>query len=327
MIRSPAPRQALLATAAMLALMNSAAQAQDTTTETPDVVEETAPATEATPDAPLPPSEDAAEEAVPEIEVDAGTVLATVNGTEITMGLLHYVFTQLPAQYQQYPGEILFPALLDQAVNQVLLAQAGAADGIGDRIVVQIATENANRDAIAGTFVNEIVEREVTEEAIRAEYDTRVAALPDEAEVNASHILVASEDEAKAVIEALNGGADFAETAKEKSTGPSGPNGGLLGWFGKGQMVGPFEEAVFALEPGQISAPVETQFGWHVIMLNESRVKPKPEFDALREQIAGELGQALIRARIEELRASAEISQSIEGVPVEAIRDGSLLTE
>lgn len=308
---TPSRLLAPLAAAMLLALPGPALLAQDTTTESTD--------------APLPPSEDAPAEAVPEIDVDANTVLATVNGTEITMGLLAYVFTQLPAQYQQYPGEILFPALLEQAVNQILLAQAGTAEGIGDTVMVRIATENAARDAIAGAFVNDLVEAEITDEVVRAEYDTRIAALPDEPEVNASHILVATEEEAKAVVETLEGGADFAETAMEKSTGPSGPNGGLLGWFGKGQMVGPFEEAVFALAPGEISAPVQTQFGWHVIRLNETRIKPKPEFEAMREQIAGELGQALVRTRLEELRASAEIEQTTEGVPQDAVKDVTLL--
>ncbi|MEM9049585.1 MAG: peptidylprolyl isomerase [Pseudomonadota bacterium] len=315
MTLTPSRLLAPLTAALLVALPGVASHAQETTPETQ---------TDA-PDAPLPPADAAPADVVPAVAVDANTVLATVNGTEVTMGLLAYVFTQLPAQYQQYPGEILFPALLEQAVNQILLAQAGTAAGIGDRPVVRIATENAERDAIAGAFVNEIVAAEVTDEAIRAEYDTRIAALPDEQEVNASHILVATEEEAQAVVALLEGGADFAQTATEKSTGPSGPNGGLLGWFGKGQMVGPFEEAVFALAPGETSAPVQTQFGWHVIRLNEARVKPKPEFEALRDQIAGELGQALVRARIEALRADAEITQSYEGVSPDAVKDGTLL--
>lgn len=311
MLRTTSRLLALLASTALPLLAAPWAMAQETT------------------DAPLPPAteeSEATDAPAPEpVDVDARTVLATVNGTEITMGLLNHVFQQLPAQYQQYPGEILLPALLDQAINQILLAQAGTDAGLDEAYAVELAAQNATRDAIAGTFVRQVIDEEITEEAIRAEYEKRVADMPEETEVNASHILVETEEEANAVVETLEGGADFAETAKEKSTGPSAPNGGLLGWFGKGQMVGPFEEAVFALEPGQVSAPVQTQFGWHVIRLNETRVKPKPEFAALRDTIAGELSQALVRERIEALREAADITRSAEGVPPESVKDNALL--
>ena len=108
-------------------------------------------------------------------------------------------------------------------------------------------------------------------------------------------------------------GADFAETAQERSTGPSGPNGGYLGWFGAGMMVAPFEEAVMTLEVGDVSDPVETQFGWHVIILNETRETELPTLDSLRAELTTEIQQLALNARIEELTAAAEITLPEEG--------------
>ena len=107
--------------------------------------------------------------------------------------------------------------------------------------------------------------------------------------IRARHILVETEEEANSLIEDLNGGRDFAELAREESTGPSGPNGGDLGFFGRGQMVPSFEQAAFALEDGEISAPVQTQFGWHVIKVEERRAAPVPTFGQLSPEIRQEL--------------------------------------
>ncbi|MEM8802624.1 MAG: peptidylprolyl isomerase, partial [Pseudomonadota bacterium] len=131
-----------------------------------------------------------------------------------------------------------------------------------------------------------------------------------EVEFNASHILVETEDEAKALITELEGGADFAQLAMDKSTGPSGPRGGELGWFGLGAMVAPFEEAVATMEPGAISAPVQTQFGWHVIKLNETRVKNAPPLEQVQAQLSDEIRRVAIEGLVEELTAGAEITRA-----------------
>lgn len=146
----------------------------------------------------------------------------------------------------------------------------------------------------------------VTDEEIRAEYDAKMGSAGTE--YKARHILVKSEDEAKQLIEELNNGADFAELAKSKSTGPSGPQGGDLGWFGPGQMVAPFSEAVIALENGKFTGePVKTQFGWHVILREDSRSQTPPPFEAVKEQIRPMLQNQKVQKLMEDLRNQAKV--------------------
>lgn len=301
MTRSPVTALALLASAALLA---APAAGQETT----------APAE--TPAAPA-----------PSAAYDASTVLATVNGTPITLGLLRVVYLQIPQQYQGYPGEILTPALLDQLINQILLAQAGEKDGLGEGTQLRIALENFRREEIAGAYIRAAIAAEVTEEAVRKTYEEKVAALPPEEEVNAAHILVESEDKAKEIVAKLAAGADFAELARESTDVGSGSRGGDLGWFGRGMMVPEFENAVFALKPGEVSAPVQSRFGWHVIKLLGTREKPKPTLPEVRDQIVAELSNQAVRARIEALRGAATIERPETGVPADALKDPAVLPD
>ena len=136
-----------------------------------------------------------------------------------------------------------------------------------------------------------------------------------EPEFNASHILVETKEEADAIKTELDGGADFAELAKEKSTGPSGPGGGSLGWFGPGMMVPAFEEAVAGMEAGSVSEPVETQFGWHVIKLNETRTAEAPALEGVREELETQIRQTKVQEAIESLTEAAEVDRSAaEGI-------------
>ncbi|MCT8158529.1 peptidylprolyl isomerase [Pseudoruegeria sp. SHC-113] len=244
-------------------------------------------------------------------EVTAETVLATVNGQEITMGHIIAARATLPDQFQSAPDEALFEGLLENLIQQAVLASA--LEEVPTAI--KLAGENAVRSLEAGAAIDAAIEAGITEEMVQEAYEARIAGFEPQREFNASHILLETEEEAAAVKELLEGGADFAETAKEKSTGPSGPNGGQLGWFGLGMMVAPFEEAVVALEPGQISAPVQTQFGWHVILLNEARDSQPPALDELREELTAEMEQAVA----EEYIASLDGSATIERADVSAI--------
>lgn len=232
------------------------------------------------------------------------TVVASVNGQDITLGHLIVARGELPPQYAQLPDDVLFQGLLDNLVQQTILAQS-----VTEPLpkAVQLSLDNSRRGALAGTVINDAIGDAITEEAIAAEYAAMIADMEPAMEFNASHILVETEDEAKELVKTLEGGADFAELAKEKSTGPSGPNGGSLSWFGKGAMVPSFEAALLELEVGGISAPVETQFGWHVIILNETRDTPAPSQSELGEQIAGELQRKAVDARIAELTEGQDI--------------------
>ena len=234
-----------------------------------------------------------------------------------------FVAANLPAQYAQLPDEVLFKGILDQLVHQTVLMQSLGGDMPGR---VKTALENEERTLLAAEAIEDALDAGLTDEAVKKAYEEKYAQAEPEKEYHAAHILVETEDEAKALIEELEGGADFAALAKEKSTGPSGPNGGDLGWFGKGMMVAPFEEAVIALEDGAISAPVQTQFGWHVIKLNESRLAEAPALDDVRAEIEQELQSQLVEARIDALKQTATIDRSGEsGIDPAILKDISLL--
>ena len=254
---------------------------------------------------------------------DANTVVATVNGKYITLGHMIVARAILPEQYQQLPNEVLFEGILKQLVEQTLLA--GAFDGTLPKRI-PISLENEQRSLIAGETLEVVLSQALNEDAVKAAYDAQFADAEPSKEYNASHILVETEEEALAIQADVDGGADFATVAKEKSTGPSGPNGGSLGWFGKGAMVPSFEAAVVGLEVGAVSAPVQTQFGWHVIILNETRNTSAPELDAVRVEIEGTLRQEAVTTKIEELREAATIDQSgVEGIDPSILSDLSIV--
>lgn len=253
---------------------------------------------------------------------DASTVLATVGGEEITLGHVIAVADSLPAQFQQLPDDQLYSGLLEQLVRQAAIAQS-----LGDSVPksLQLSVESQRWALLANSVIEGAIDAAVTEEALQAAYNERFASVEPEKEYNASHILVATEEEALELIAELEGGADFAELAQARSTGPSGPNGGSLGWFGKGMMVPPFEAAVLALEPESISPPVETQFGWHVVRLNEVRDAGAPSLEEVRETLAGELSEAAAQEVVDSLVAAAEITRSEVEIDPALIRDTSLL--
>ena len=261
--------------------------------------------------------------ALPAAAQDADTVVATVNGTDITIGHMITARATLPQRFQELPDEVLFDGILDQLIQQTLLAHSF--DGELPKRA-QLSLENETRSVTAGEVIETILANALTPEAFQAAYDERFADATPTEEYNASHILVESEEEAQAVKTELDEGADFAATAREKSTGPSGPNGGSLGWFGPGMMVPTFEAAVIALEPGEVSAPVQTQFGWHIITLNETRTAELPTLEEVRGELETELRGTAIDARVAELRGTSDVDQSgAEGIDASVLRDIDLL--
>lgn len=261
--------------------------------------------------------------AIPAAAQDADTVVATVDGTEITVGHMMVARASLPERFQQLPDDVLFTGILDQLIQQTLLAQSFEGE-LPKR--AQLSLENETRSMTAGEALEIVLQRTVTPEAIEAAYEAKYADADPSKEYNASHILVETEEEAIAIKADIDGGADFAATAQEKSTGPSGPNGGSLGWFGTGAMVPSFEAAVVALDDGEVSDPVQTQFGWHVIKLNETREADQPSLDEVRAEIEDEVRSDALTARVEELSATAEINQTgAEGIDPSILKDLSLL--
>lgn len=255
-------------------------------------------------------------------QASADTVIATVNGVDITAGHLLMMRAQLPQQYQTLPDDALFDGLVDQAVQQQLLAaEVTELDSVS-----RLSLENQDRNMRANAEAQRLFDAALNEETILAAYNERYAGTEQGMEYNASHILVSSEEVAAEIVAELEAGADFAETAMAKSTGPSGPNGGNLGWFGAGMMVPEFETAVVAMEPGEVSGPVESQFGWHVIKLNEARQADAPPLEEVRQQIVGEMQQQIMADRLAELEGAADITRAtLEEISPDFLSNRTLL--
>lgn len=247
--------------------------------------------------------------AQPVASQDISDVVATVNGVEITLGHMIQTRASLPQQYQQLPDEVLWDGVLQQLIQQQLLSEQVTEEP--QRI--QVTIENELRSLRAGVEIDSIARAATTDEALEAAYQERYADASPAPEWNASHILVETEEDAQAIIDQLNDGANFAQLARELSTGPSGPNGGQLGWFSPGMMVAPFEAAVMELDVEEVSAPVQTQFGWHVIILNEKRASAVPQMGEVRDQLIGELQEQAITTHLQELEDGAEITRAEDG--------------
>lgn len=253
-------------------------------------------------------------------EVDPATVVAEVEGEAVLLSDLQAALAELPAQYQQMPDEMLYDALVQQLTTQALMAQAAEDSGVASETEVVRALDRARREVLADHWLRQALEDTLDEEAVRAAYDERIGRADPVEEVRARHILVETEEEAQAIMDELEGGADFAALAEARSTGPSGPQGGDLGFFTRDRMVPPFAEAAFAAETGEIAGPVETQFGWHVIEVTERREQPKPAFEEVEAQIAQSLAQQAAGELMAGLREGAEV-QTPEGRPgLEALR-------
>jgi peptidyl-prolyl cis-trans isomerase C len=252
----------------------------------------------------------------------ADTVVAVVNGTDITIGHMIAARAALPQQYQSLPDDVLFNGVLEQLIQQTALAQSAE----GKETKADLLTiENQKRTYLSAIILDTTAKAAVTDEALKALYDEKYAKAAPGKEYNAAHILLKTEDEAKAIKAEIDGGADFNALAKEKSTGPSGPNGGDLGWFGLGSMVKPFEDAVVNLEKGQVSDPVQTEFGWHIIKLNDVRTATVPKFEDVKEALAGDLRQAAVEAKVKELTDAAKIEKKADGIDPAILKDTALI--
>ena len=240
-----------------------------------------------------------------------GEVLATVNGAVITQDILNvYAKTRKP----QTGGDDADTqkTALNELIALELMRQEGDKNGAASRPLVVALLNQQRRTAIAGSAISDFIKaNQASDEDAQKVYDEKMGSAGKE--YNARHVLVETREEAVVVIESLDNGADFSEVAMEKSTGPSGKSGGKLGWFAPGQMVKPFSEATAELEPGTYTKePVETQFGWHVIMLDEVRDITPPPFDDVKDRLKMLLANQKLQAHIQEMRASAVIQISGE---------------
>ena len=236
---------------------------------------------------------------------DDATTVATVNGEAITLGQMRALKSGLGDQAAALPATALWDMLMDQITRQTAVAQQ-AEGKLTPRDEAALVLQK--RAFLASIALEKIATPEPTEAELKAAYDKAYGQAGETTEYNAAHILVDSEEAAKAVEADLAAGKDFGAVAESRSTGPSGPNKGDLGWFTLDMMVPPFAEAVGKLKKGEVSAPVQTQFGWHVIKLNDIRTKAAPKFD----EIKPELAQQVRRERVD-----AEVTRVLEAAKVE----------
>ncbi|WP_306114323.1 MULTISPECIES: peptidylprolyl isomerase [unclassified Roseovarius] len=256
-------------------------------------------------------------------EPTAATVVAKVGETEITLGHMLALRSGLPPHYNELPDEVLFNGILDQLIQQTLLMQI-----VGDNPspMTSLMIENETRALLASEAIRGVMDLPVSEDDLKAAYAARYADEEPETEYHAAHILVETEDEAKDIITKLDEGADFGDLAKTLSTGPSGPNGGDLGWFGPGVMVESFFNAAAALDAGEVSAPVETQFGWHVIKMIETRDKDIPTLDQVREELQEELRQKIFDDLIAQRESETAIDRAgADGIDQAIIKSTDIL--
>jgi peptidyl-prolyl cis-trans isomerase C len=233
-------------------------------------------------------------------------VIATVNGVPITQQVFDVYNKQRAAKGAQADADNP-DAALNELIALELMRQEAVSNGADADPAIKATINQLQRSTLAGAAIQAFMENNaVTDEAIKEAYDTKTG-VPG-AEYNARHILVETEEKAQEVIKLLDAGGDFEELAREKSTGPSGPNGGALGWFGVGQMVKPFSDATAALEKDAYTKePVQTRFGWHIIKLEDTRESTPPPFDDVKGRLKMMLANQQLQQHIEQVKSTASI--------------------
>lgn len=233
--------------------------------------------------------------------------VARVNGVDITEAELAFAEAEVGSEIAGLPVESRRRVLVEYLVEAHLFADAAGKQQLGTGKEFEQRLAYYKLRALRDTFYEKKVRDAVTEAQAKAAYDEQIAKLAPEPEVRARHILVKTEQEAKDLVKQLKGGADFTELAKKSSDGPSAQTGGDLGYFSRGQMVKAFEDVAFSLKPGQISEPVQTEFGWHVIKVEDRRNRPVPSFDEVKDQLIASLVQNQLKVVVQGLRTTAKI--------------------
>ncbi|SDB08923.1 peptidylprolyl isomerase [Bauldia litoralis] len=253
-------------------------------------------------------------------EAPADMVVATLNGEPITAADLALAAAEFGDQLGQVAPERRDAALIDLVINIRLASKAAKDAGLESEPAVMRRLDLARDRTLYSEFLRTKFIAAVTDEAVKARFDEEIASFEPQEEVRARHILVKTEAEAKDIIAQLDKGADFAELATEASLDPgSGQSGGDLGFFKRGQMVKPFEEAAFDLKPGKYTKkPVQSDFGWHVILVEEKREEPPPTFESQAQRIQQDLIRATFDAEIETLREGATIELVTPDAPAPA---------
>ena len=237
-------------------------------------------------------------------------IVANVNNEDISLETMIHAMNELPPEIQSQPFMSYYEDLLERVIDIKLFAQEGKKMKLDEEPSVRAAIDFVIEKVLMQAFLSKYVQENIKEENIKASYNNFIADETSREEIKASHILMDTESEAIDVINMLNNGDDFAELAKNKSTGPSGPSGGDLGWFKRGQMVPPFEKAAFSLNKNEITQlPVQTQFGWHVIKIFDKRIPEAPSYESMKSKLIQDLERKIVSKKIQDLRNDALIEK------------------
>ncbi|MBV8335135.1 MAG: peptidylprolyl isomerase [Alphaproteobacteria bacterium] len=249
-------------------------------------------------------------------------VVARVDGVELHLSDVQAAQQGLPPQAQKVPLEQIYPMLLSRLVDGALITEAGRKEHLEQDPDVQTRLKRYEDRLIQEAYLNRAIKQAESDDSLKTRYQKLLKEKPAQEEVHARHILVASEEEAKSVIAQLDKGADFTALAKKYSTDPSAEEGGDLGYFGHDDMVKEFADAAFAIPVGQYTkTPVKTEFGWHVIKVEDKRQGKPPSFEEAQDQLREDLARDIIEAKLQELRGAAKIEEfGLDGKPLPAAK-------
>lgn len=240
-------------------------------------------------------------------DIDPNAVVARVDGTTITEADVSFAAEDLAQDLAQIPAESQRTYIIGVLVDMKLMANAARAANLADSEEFLRRAAYLEERALRRAYFVDVISQAVTDERLQQTYDDLIASNPPGEEISARHILVNTQAEAVTVVQELADGKDFAELAQEKSIDPGSANGGDLGYFTTGQMVAPFEEAAFALEVGSVSEPVQSQFGWHVIRLEDRRSQVPPPLAQVQQQLSQQILIEEFDKSIGDLKETSEI--------------------
>jgi peptidyl-prolyl cis-trans isomerase C len=240
----------------------------------------------------------------------ADPVVGRINGQPVLRSEVLRESDGLPPQFRQVPIEALWPLLLDRVIDRKLIAAAAKSDGIAKDPDYQSRMKDIEERVLEQTFLEKRIDKQVTESAMQTRYAAMLKDMPAQTRIHARHIIVKTRDEAVNILRDLAKGGDFAAIAKSRSLDGSGQTGGDLGWITKDQVVEPFWSAAAAMKKGETSkAPVQTQFGWHVIRIDDVQADYKPSYDEERAQIQEAMSQEVETAERTRLRNAAKLER------------------
>src|SRR5580692_10987494 len=242
-------------------------------------------------------------------------VVARANGVDIHLSDLAFAEEEIGSNMPQMPPDQKRDYLITYLTDVIIVSQAAEKQKLNERDDIRSQLAFDHNRVLMEAMLQDAGKAALSDEALHKVYDEAVKQMGNEQEVHARHILVPTEDEAKAIAAELKKGADFATLAKEKSKDPGAADGGDLGYFTKDQMVPEFAEAAFKLDKGQISDPIHTQFGWHIIKVEDKRTKPTPTFDQVKVQLENYVAHRAQAELVDSLRKSAQIERLDKPAP------------